>query len=437
MSFTIAEPLKRTCLSLHYYAKVMGINPVFFSGATAESIGVFPLTNNRNNDLWPRYSWQDADRVSQEDLARVIYDAEQDIMNYLKYPVCPIWIEQDVQMYPRYHRRDIWQVGAFDVRGAMKSVILKYGKVIAPGQRSVSLVGTATVAGGGIVYSDDDSDGFNETATITVPTTLTNECEIKVYFADQDGALEWEIRPARSKEITGGNFVAKFWSWQFIDPDKASVFPTTDDFRAIDIGTDANFVVSVDVYREYNDTSLPSAVFYWEPNPPWTQSSVCGICGVSGCTACSLTTQDGCFHIRNPELGEVVPVPATYDDDTGTWSTSCFTVCRDPDIVKLYYQAGDFSNENLSGRTCEALSNYWAQTIAWLATARLERPMCAGTNIIALQRKWQADMALTGETAYQIQPEDLRNPFGTRYGEVMAWRRLNHLARKRMTGVAV
>lgn len=432
----ISEPLKFSCLSLPYFATIMGVNPVLFQGATAESVGVFPLTNNRNNDLWPRYSWQDADRISHEDLARAIYNAEQDIMKIVKYPLCPTWIAQDVQMYSRHHRPDVWQIGGLDVRGAMKAVTLEWGKVISPGQRNTTLIGTATTTGGSLAYTDEDGDGFAETATIELATTLTNACELKVYMPGKNGVQEWEIRPPQSKTISGGIFTAVFRSWLFVNPDLQSTFPTTAGFTAIDIGTTTNYVSSVDVYREFNDPELTSATLFWEPDPPWL-NGLCGICGTTGCTACQLTTQAGCFHIRNARLGTVVPVPATFDSASDSWQRNAFSVCRDPDMVRLNYYAGDLSNENLAGRTCEQLSNWWATTIAWLATARLERPMCSGTNVLSLSQKFQKDLALSGDSSVQVTESDLNNPFGTRFGEVMAWKRISREATKRMTGIAV
>jgi len=146
---------------------------------------------------------------------------------------------------------------------------------------------------------------------------------------------------------------------------------------------------------------------------------------------------DGCFHIRNAKLGEAVPTPAIFDATTEVWNASQFSVCRDPDQVRLYYLAGDLSNENLAGRTCQPLSNWWAQAIAWIATARLERPFCAGTNVLSLTKKFQRDMAITGAESFQISEGDLDNPFGTRVGEVMAWRRVKKIAQRRMTGVSI
>lgn len=428
MAFNVAEPIKPTLLSLAYYAKIMGINPVHFQGATGDT--VFPT--GRCSDVWPRYTWQDPDKLSHEELARAIYDAEEDIARELGYYPAPMWIAQEQHRFPRYHRRDVWRLGGRNVRGARVSLATRWGKFIEQGQRALTLVGTATVAGGSLVYSDEDSDGFSETATITLATALTDACEIKVYFADQSGDPAWEIRPAKSKTITGGNVVLVFPSWLFIDPDLRSVYPTADSFRAVDISTTANFVTSVDVYREYNDPTETSATFFWEPTP--NAGVFCVSCGGTGCIACQLTTQDGCIHVRDVENGIVVPQPATYSADDAAWSQVAYSVCRDPDMVRLYYYAGDQDNRYLSGQSCEALSNYWAHAIAWLATARLDSDPCSCGNVQSLTNHLREDLAKNTEISYQIGFDLLDNPFGTRRGAIQAWQRVYKTQGRRITG---
>jgi len=306
-----------------------------------------------------------------------------------------------------------------------------WGKIISPGQRATSLVADSTT----VTYSDPDGDGWSERATISFATTLTEACELKVYFEDKSGAQEWEIRPALSKSISGGVATLTFNSWLFVDPTLQTLPPTTDDFTAIAIDTTANLVTEVDVYREYTDTAGTSATFYWEPTPQYL-NALCPACGGAGCQACTLTTQDGCLHIRDAEAGIVVPQPATYSD--GEWSSSAFTVCRDPDYVKLWYYAGLLDNRWLRGVECDPLPQAMAEAIAWMATARLERPFCAGTVATALFNKMQTDMSVTqGDVSFFVPPGDMANPFGTRRGEILAWRRINGLTERRMVGVAV
>ena len=115
-------------------------------------------------------------------------------------------------MYPRFHRPDSFLYGGINIRGGNRSVKTRYGKIIAPGRRAVGEVKVPTV-GIEVSYSSEDGiAGFDETVTVEVDTTLTDECEIKVYFAGHGGDPDWEIRPARTKSISLGKFTATFWA---------------------------------------------------------------------------------------------------------------------------------------------------------------------------------------------------------------------------------
>ena len=141
-----------------------------------------------------------------------------------------------------------------------------------------------------------------------------------------------------------------------------------------------------------------------------------------------MTTQNGCLHVRDAERGMVVPEPATYDEDLGQWSQEAFEECRDPDFVKIWYYAGATDQRWLSGANAvDPLPRKWANAIAWMATARLERPFCSCGNVMALCRKYQQDLAAVSATdkqaqSYNVDPVTVQQcPFGTRLGEVLAW----------------
>lgn len=421
----VAHPIPYTLLALPRYAKIMGINPAHFWGAAGSEI--FPLTG-ACSAVWPRFSWQNADQVSHEDLARAIYDAEADIANYIGYWPAPKWIANEIHRFPTPYRTDLYG-GGLNTRGMAKSIKAKWGKVIQAGRRAVTLLGTATIAGGSLAYTDEDGDGFAETATVTMATTLTDVCEIKVFFTGKSGAQEWEIRPYKTKQITGGNVVLTFDSWMFIDPDLQGAYPTTAGFRAIVLDT-ANFVASCEVYREYTDFTAVSAQFFWE-RQRGLMDYVCTSCGGTGCVSCELVYQDGCAHIREVDMGWLVPTAGQYSADDEVWVGHTWTVCREPDQVKFWYYAGDLDERYLRGDNCEPLSDFFAHPIAWLATARLERPLCACNNAHALAEHLRVDLAFAGESgSYSLSEEDLANPFGSRRGELMAWRRISKLTER-------
>ncbi len=432
----IAQPIKPTLLSLPYYAQIMGINPVHFQGAIGDPI--WPVVSANCNDIWPRYSWQNADQVSHEDLARAIYDAEQEIARALGFYPAPYWIAQEVHEWPRHYRRDVWRRGGRNLRGARASIQARFGKFIQGGQRAVTPVCAASTVGLTLQYLDLDGDGFSETARINVPTDFTDPCELKVYFYDTGGVQEWEIRPARSKVISGGFLVAEFDSWLFVDPDLRSFYPTMAGFQAVDISTTANFVTTVDVYREYNDYTASAATFLWEPDPSNLLASLCGSCGGTGCPACGLSSQEGCLHVRQTDNGMVVPAPGTYNETTEQWDQDAFTECRDPDHVSLYYFAGELNDRWRSNASCEMLSNWWAHAIAWMATARLERPFCSCGNVEALAADLRIDLARNQpDRSFQLDFNMLSNPFGTRRGEMRAWLRVKKMAGRRLGGGAI
>jgi len=428
MAFLIAQPLPYTLLSLPEYAQIMGVNPVHFAGAATATIWPIQGGGGRNacEDIWHRYSWQAVDSISHYDIAEAIQSAEYEIARELGYWPAPMWTSQELHQFSRHHRPDVYRYGQRNVRGQEVSTKTVFGKIIAGGRRATTANSTETakVADGTLEYEDLDTDEFFETATITLPTTFTDATQVKVYFHDYGGIQEWEIRPCRSKTIALGVFTAVFDSWLFIDPDLMAAYPTTADPAAIDITTVANYVDEVDVYREYNDPTQNSAELYWEPTPN------CTICSGAGCPACTLTVQDGCIHIRDANRGFVVPAAATYDDTNAQWDSSSLALTRDPDFVKVWYYSGALSQEYLGGRWGWTLPRKWARTIAYLATARLERPFCSCGTATALAKHLREDLSAMSSQqqqarSYQIDSAlVLQNPFGTHRGEVMAWQQI-------------
>lgn len=425
-----ASPIPRTWLSLSRYAQILGINPPHFWGATGQT--VFPFSGNSCSNIWPRHSWQNADQVSREDLAFAIKQAEDEISAFVGYPLAPTWFSNVSLRYPKYHRPDKYGIGGVNVRGERKSVSTNTGKIIQAGRRATTLIGTATTTGGSLSYTDEDGDGFSETATVTLPTSLSVECEIKAYFSGTSASPEWEIRWPRSITISGGFVQLVFDSWLFIDPALQAKHPTDDGFMAIDVSTINNYVTEVDIYREYTDNTAVSARFFWEPDNGYVFVG-CSQCGSTGCASCGYTTQDGCLLIRDVENGFIVPSPATYNSDTSQWDTNAYTVCRDPDRILAWYQAGNMDEAFLRGDSCDPLSDFFARAIAWVATARLERPFCQCGNVTALAESWRQELTYQGDYSYLVDFNLLDAPFGTRRGELMAFKALSMLGKRKIS----
>lgn len=434
---SLAQPFPRTLLSLQHYARIMGINPLHFASGQTPGLDpqVFPITGC--SKVWKKYDWQNFDAVSLYQVAEAIYEAESEIANVIGYWPAPYWIENELIQYPKVYNNELIGNGR-NVRGEHKSVASEYGKVITPGARALTLQGTASTTGGSLAYTDEDGDGYYETATIQFPTTVTNRNEIKIFFSGTDGALEWEIRPARSKVISGGVVTIVLDSWLLINPDLYELPPTSDEVEAIDVSDTSNFVSGVDVYREYVDATVDSATFFWTSDRMDVNNAICPNCGIIGCTTCEYGTQGGCISPRDHHTGDLAVYPASYNAGTSAWAGECWSYCVEPEIVRIDYLSGDQSQEYIQGRSTEPLSHAWAQAISWMVTARFERPLCDCGALETLAKQLSRDItrSFSGD-AFFVTQDVMNCPFGTRVGEVMAWRKIKKASPKKRMSVAL
>jgi len=405
-NFILYRPPVWTALSLAEYAEIIGINPIqFMSG---DSTNYFPSTGC--TDRWRQYAWQDEAKVSRDELAREIRQAELDIASTLGYYPGQVWTTGEKINYPRHYRRKWTTSSGLDVRGYYKSVKLKYGKFEAAGVRSVTFVSSASFSGGSMQFKDEDGDGFNEMVEITVGTSETDVSAHKVYFPGMNGDPLWEIRPATKKEISGGSLVITVPVWLLFDPDKLGAFPGPDGFTDLDPSVVSNFVSEVDVYYESVDVSTGN-LFYWTESTQLVDDT-------------DLTTQSVCVEGKLVDEGHVSVTPAEYSVAESTWSVQPFAVAREPDYVELSYLSGAYETDMRSGE--KRVPSDLAKAIAWIATARLPRPLCTQCqNIKDKEKRLRTDYAMsasgeTGDVRF-VSIDVLRSPFGTKIGEYEAW----------------
>ncbi len=420
-----------TLLSLDRFARIMSLNPAHFNQGVGAAVMV---AGGGCQDVIHQYQWQANDRVSREDLALAIANAEEDIANIVGFYPGPKCINDEIHRYPQPYRPE-WFGDGTNIRGMGKSIKADRGKVITPGVCASSLIAVCTHGiGGTLDYIDTDADGYLDTARIVQPTAVTDIRELHVFFHGYLGDPAWEIRPPKAISITAGIATIDFWAWQLFLPSLWEALTTATPAGAIDLADNAAYVTSVDLYREYIDTTQPSARFYWEPGPGLPFDCSCSACGGTGCPVCGLTTQTGCLHIRDVIHGLVVPEPATYDEQGAAWAAASWTECREPDQVKIYYQAGDLDQAYRAGTAWDPLSTWWAETIAWLATARLERDICscsAGSKMFAELRANTSRIDQQGPN-WDITDDDKGNPLGPHWGEIKAWRRIKKVYPRRI-----
>ncbi len=390
----------RTKLPLATWAKIMGINPLHFCQVH------FGDPTEACQQPWMQHEWQDADRVGREAVARAIAEAEAQIEAALGCRLAPTWEVQEWHKTAQPYDPELINVGNTDLRGFDQSIRLDWECFISGGIEAKTVIAAAHA----IVWSDADGDGYKETGTISHATTVTDPCEIALYYPGKNGASEWEIRPI-TVSIAGG--VATITFRRELAVLEALQESITAD--GVDGADDTKFLGTVDVYRHYNDPSIQANLF-WENG--------CD-CGSLACATCSLSTQTGCLNIRgNPRLSLVSYTPATWDAVDEEFDAAELAICRQPDVVTAYYRAGlhDMTKPCYNSE----MPDQWARAVAYFAASKLDRPICECAA--AQVDKWRVDLAFqTGAeqlSQYQVTERMLNNPFGTMRGAVEAWRQV-------------
>jgi hypothetical protein len=420
-------------LPLDIWRQELGLHPWHFWGlADSGANAVMPI-NSKCSGLVLEYSWQGSDAAGRDDLRRAIERAEEKLLTYLQYRVAPQYVVSDALPWPRFNDPSMIRFSNIDTTGRRVAMQAPEGYIQALGVEQLTLIGTATTGvGGGLVYSDVLGTGFNDTFTITLPTTVTDPAQIAVYFAAADRFDDlatgdrWRIQPIQVS-ISGGNVVIVGRRWLVVRP----ILYQAPVLNAINPTNAANFVTSLEVYQRTTneagntvDTSQATLIY---------ETSDCGGWGACCCSS-SGSTDPGTVGlviaragIRDKVLGLVTPAAAVLSN--GVWSSAgCNSCYAEPDRVRLRYLAGaSLENGQMARR--------WQQAVAMLAAAELKRRICACRETNERLHDLQIDLTLESTTTerYQHGGADLDNPFGTRLGHVQAWRlSKDHILRRGM-----
>lgn len=398
-----------TLIPLDNIARVLQIDPLHFNSVVSERR---PL-RNACDDVWLQHDWQFVGRCSRESLAMALRQAEDTVMQVTGYAPAPRWFADEPHTIDQIARTDAFGVGSLNVRGLNKSVTSDYGYVIAGGKRAVAMI----EIGAAVVYSDQNGDGFNETATVTVATVLTDPDEICVFYPGESADPRWEIRPVKV-EISAGVATITFGIQQAVLPDLLEVLTDlTDAAPTVDGDDVTNFLTTVDVYRVYNDPSQ-QATFYTE--------GTCWSCDGSGCAVCGFTAETGCLGMRDPVLGILTYNRADWDATTETFTEKNFSAAREPDRVKISYRAGWV--DPTQTRPYRYMDPTWERMICFYAITLLDTEMPGCDNSRRIWKHYQENLAKSQSTGAgvgsttQLADQDLNNPFGTSFAAVRLWR---------------
>lgn len=399
----MARSNARTWLSLDRWAEIIGLNPLHFNQLSSASL----IPDNVCGDVWFQYSYQHADRVGREDVAMAIQAAEREIAAEVGYNLLPDWTVEERLAFAEPAVPGVFNIYGTNARGLMNSIELPRGHIISGGVRAK----TAIQIGAAIVRSDLDTDTFQETCTVTVPTTVTDKNEIRIYYPGKNADDSWEIRPI-TVTISGGNAVIQFKVWQVTAANQIENLNP----NVLDAHAAATYETLVDVYRVYNDPST-QVQFMWE------YDSGADCCG--SCVACQFSTQAGCFHLRDARLGIAVPTPASWDSTDQEFDELDWSACRGPDQARFWYYSG-YRNMSLD-RPYVMMDPFWEYAVAYYAASKLDRPVCGCSNVQQFIDKWRQDLLVTKDPDMNLNvtPELLSNKLGTTMGAIYAYKRVH------------
>lgn len=388
--------------------QIFGIAPEFANGfdRAGRRLGT------QCNSVWFQQAYMDTgDRLSREELAEGIHQAEQMLMDELGFAPAPKWVENEWIAYPFQDGvRPYIGLGGSNPYGHKKSVRTKLGHVIAGGIRATTLIS----AGAAIVYSasDGNTSSYQDRATITVTTTVTEPCEVQVFFRTADGAPSavhprYQIRPLRVS-ISAGTATIVGDRALFVSPEFHEFQDA--EFTAGDTGAGdaAHFVQTVDVYRVWNDTNgdaQQQGILVWEaepqdcPDPP-----------------CAVSTQTLCLGLRDRKLGIVQPYPASWNATTLAYDATTLLEGREPDRVRANYYSGIPKEVGSGG--CR-MDRRYARAVARLAMSLLPKVKCGCAQAERQMEYWRSVPSLDDENPSQQQVD---NPFNQSRGALYAWR---------------
>lgn len=401
-------------LPLDAWRRNIGYNPWHF---WQMSDSQYTPVSSSCNTLVRQYAWQAADQAGRYDILDRIQTAEERMLTYARFAPAPHYQVKTLQ-FPHYHDPKIDRFGYADPTGRWLGVNLGESKLQAIGLFTRELIETASVA-----YNDADSDGLNDSFTVSVATSVTNADQIAVYIQESDRVNGEPVRPRYriaplNITISGGTATIK-------GPRRLCVKPVLQEQAdAIDPTDAGNFVTELEVYREYIDPSgatadTAQATLIWEtaPYPAW--ANCCNDGSASRDPAALATGLARCV-IRDAENGIIGVGASVYDSANDVWHSTNWSTCRPPDRITVRYQAG-------VPLVNQAMDHRWEMVIARLAAAEMPRRICACEQANRELGYWQFDMSLENAIERVARTDVLENPLGTKRGHVYAWQEIKYL----------
>lgn len=414
-----------TLLPLDTWRHIIGYNPWHFWQWANQ---IVPVTSACNTVVY-KYAWQFADQGGRQDILEAIELAEDRISSgdALGFDPAPKY-HVDTKEVPRYNDLNLDRIGYMGADGRWLSLILNYGKVQKIGVETRALISTESVT-----YSDEDGDGLDESWEVTIATVVTDPDQIAVYVPsayrlDSDPVgEEYRIQPVKVT-ISGGVATIRGKAWLMAKP----VLYEGVNPISLDPSDTTNFLPEVEIYWKYIDptgttvdTAQAKVTWYTRPHPYFCTCNGCSSSVINNsldpAATGSMVARAG---ISDEDLGIVYFGEAVYSATSGVWCSVNWRNCRPPDEITIRYLAGEpLVNGQMNSRYQKAVTR--------MAAAEMPRKICACDESNRELHRWQFDVARSAganDEAYgAVSDIDINNPFGTRRGQIYAWKEVRAL----------
>lgn len=386
-------------IPLDYAAQILGINPAHFNCAVAEPN--FGLCGPGCSGLWGEWPWQQDTGFSRESLARSLAGARLDVERYLGMPVAPrlksTWVRYtadcgtDLPVYVGEHLQNYVPYVATELA-------------------------TVTAAADGIEFVDSDTDGFDETVTVTFPCDdAIDPASLVLYANGQFGKPAARIHPFVDAAVVDGEAVITLDVWQLIRPELL-IGKRTGQSMVINLADPLSFLDEVTVgYMKATWAETPPArIILQEPEVT---------CGLGTCVACTGGSLDAAY---TSDGDKILVYPAEWNADTETWDRVAWPTCSLSKVAAV--EARIYQSYSPATPRSE-VSEEIAEIISVLAASRMRYHKCDCTCSEGMAWfEFSTDMAKTSGEGRYVTADLLNCPFGTRMGEQLAWNRLRSMA---------
>lgn len=199
--------------------------------------------------------------------------------------------------------------------------------------REVGIEGNTVIEAGKAITLRNGT--INDPVEFTINVTFTDTDELVIYYPDSYPDDPTFIRPS-FVSITSGVATVKIPRCRLL---KSQYYVNyQEDTDRPDYETDANFVSTVDVYRNYTNTTTGTNLVWWRH---YGDVGCCLDVFTTACNVehCSDVRQLACPYIQNQRDGTITLEPTTY---SGGYTKAAYAVSREPDAVEISYMKGKF-----------------------------------------------------------------------------------------------